>query len=275
MSTQVILLERIEKLGNMGEVVSVKPGYARNFLLPQRKALRASKDNIAYFEAQKKTIEADSKKLQVEAEKIASKLQGLKVALVRNASEAGQLYGSVASRDIAEGVSAESGLEIARNMVDLNQNFKTLGLFEVAIILHPEVKVNVIMNIARSLEEAKLQAETGKALISTGDDKAEVEEAATQEEPLIDEENLGAALEDDALEAEKEKAADDAEIAAEKAEKAEAKAAVKAEKAAAKAEAQAAEEAEAAVESEEGGGEVAAEKSEENSKEATEEADKE
>lgn len=237
MSTQVILLERVEKLGNMGDVVSVKPGYARNFLLPQKKALRASKSNIAYFEAQKKTLEAENDKRRKEAEKLAGRIEGLKVAMVRNASEGGQLYGSVASRDIAEGVSAESGLEITRNMVDLNQNIKTLGLFEVAIILHPEVKVNVVLNIARSAEEAKIQAETGKALIATSEAEEE------QVEALIDEENLGVALEEEALEAKKEKAAADAEEAAAKAEKAEAKAAVKAEKAAAKAEAEPEEEA--------------------------------
>lgn len=166
MATQVVLLERVENLGEMGEVVSVRPGYARNFLLPQKKALRASKENIAYFEAQKKVLQAENEKKRVAAEKTAKKLDGLKAPLIRQASEGGQLYGSVTSRDIAEQVSAASGEKIERSMVNMNQNFKSIGLFTVDIALHPEVKVSVTINIARSLEEAQTQAKTGKALIA-------------------------------------------------------------------------------------------------------------
>lgn len=186
-ATQVILLERVEKLGNMGDVVSVKPGYARNYLLPQRKALRASKENITYFEAQKKHLEAENAKLKKEAEKLAKKLDGLKAPLIRQASEGGQLYGSVTSRDIAAVVSEESKETIARSMVSLNQNIKTLGLFPIEISLHPEVKVTVTINIARSAEEAKVQAETGRAMIS--DDAAEeevVEEIESAAEEMLD-----------------------------------------------------------------------------------------
>ena len=226
MSTQVILLERVEKLGNMGDVVAVKPGYARNFLLPQKKALRASSENIAYFESQKKSLEADNAKRKAEAEKQAKTLEGLKVALIRQASEAGQLYGSVTARDIADSASAESKQVISRSMVDLNQNFKEIGLFPVKIILHPEVKVEIIVNIARSNEEAKIQAETGKAQLAT------VEEEAAEDNT---EEALAEVLEEGALEAEKARKAEEAEKEAEETAKAEERAAKKAEKEAAKA----------------------------------------
>ncbi len=177
---KVILLERIEKLGKMGETVSVKPGFARNFLLPQKKALRASKENVAYFEAQKKSIEEASAKKQKEAEKIAKKINGIKAPLIRQASEAGHLFGSVNSRDIANVVSEVSKEEISRNMVRLNHNIKTIGLIPVELLLHPEVKVEVIINIARSVEEAKIQSDTGRALISDDsyDEPKETEEKA-------------------------------------------------------------------------------------------------
>lgn len=159
-STQVILLERVEKLGDLGEIVNVKPGYARNYLLPQKKALRASKANVAYFEAQKKTLEAANDKNRKEAEKLAKKIEGIKVPVIRQASEAGQLFGSVTSNDIAKAVSEVSKETISRNMVQLNQNIKTIGLISIDIVLHPEVKVEVIVNIARTVEEAKIQADT-------------------------------------------------------------------------------------------------------------------
>src|SRR4051812_39392102 len=116
---QVILLERVENLGQMGDVVNVKPGYARNFLLPRAKALRATKENVVYFDDQKKHIEADSQKRKVEAEKVAKKIDGLKVAIIRQASEAGQLYGSVTARDIAEGV-VEKGFKVDRTQVTMD-----------------------------------------------------------------------------------------------------------------------------------------------------------
>ena len=164
--TQVILLERVDKLGNMGETVNVKQGYARNYLLPQGKALRATKDNVAYFEAQKSALEAENAKKREAAEKEAKKVAGLTLNIIRQASEGGQLFGSVNARDISEAASELSKVEIGRSQVDLNQNLKMIGLFPVEIALHPEVKVEVTLNIARTEEEAKIQKETGKALIS-------------------------------------------------------------------------------------------------------------
>jgi large subunit ribosomal protein L9 len=164
MTTEVILLERVENLGQMGDVVRVKPGFARNYLLPQKKALRATKNNLAFFETQRKAYEASNLKKKQEAEKIAEKLNGQKIILVRQASEAGQLFGSVTTRDIADGC-AQAGFAVNRAQVQLNQALKTIGLIPVAILLHPEVKVQVTLNIARSEEEAKLQEKTGKALI--------------------------------------------------------------------------------------------------------------
>lgn len=244
MSTQVILLERVERLGAMGDVVSVKPGYARNYLLPQKKALRASKENIAYFEAQKKVLLAENDKQKAAFEKTAKKIEGTKVSMIRQASEAGQLFGSVTSRDIAAGLSEATGETIDRSQIKLNDNFKQIGLFPVAVSLHPEVKVEVTLNIARSAEEAQIQADTGKALIAGADEQDEAPAEVAVDEALED------VLEADALEAEKERQADAEEKAAEDAAKAEEKAAKKAEKAAAKA---AAEEAEAAAEAEEAG----------------------
>jgi large subunit ribosomal protein L9 len=176
-ATQVILLERVENLGVMGDLVSVKPGFARNYLLPQKKALRASKENIAYFEAQKKHLQAENDKLKAAAEKIAKKIDGLKVPLIRQASEAGQLFGSVNARDIAAALADVSGEKITKTMISLNQNIKLIGFVAVDVFVHPEVKVSVTVNIARTPEEAKIQAETGKALIATEsrDEKAKDE----------------------------------------------------------------------------------------------------
>lgn len=178
MPTQVILLERVEKLGRMGDVVAVKPGYARNYLLPQKKALRATKDNVAYFETQKKHLEAENDKRRKSSEGLSKKLDGVRAVLIRQASEGGQLYGSVAARDIAEAVSAESGVAVSRQMVELNTNFKMLGLFPVTIALHPEVRVVVTINIARSMDEAEIQAKTGRALIAEERRAEEDREAA-------------------------------------------------------------------------------------------------
>ncbi len=183
-TTQVILLERVDKLGELGDIVSVKPGFARNYLLPQKKALRASKENIAYFEAQKKVIQEKNDKQRKEAEKLAKKIDGVKVSVIRQASEAGQLFGSVASRDIAQAVCDETKETITRSMVDLNQNIKAIGLIPVTIILHPEVKVEVIVNIARSVEEAKIQAKTGRALIAEAEMAAEIKGEARDNTPL-------------------------------------------------------------------------------------------
>lgn len=176
---QVILLERVESLGQMGDVVTVKPGFARNFLLPRQKALRATKDNIAYFEGQKKTLEANNLKRREEAEKVGKKLDGIKAAIIRSASEAGQLYGSVSARDIADAV-VEQGFKVDRAQVRMDRAYKLLGLYPVKIALHPEVVVEVTINIARSAEEAKIQEERGEALIMKRDDEIEAEEKAAR-----------------------------------------------------------------------------------------------
>lgn len=162
---EVILLERVEKLGQMGDVVSVRPGFARNFLLPQSKALRATKGNLEQFQTRKTQLEADNLQRKQEAEQVSGKLDGLTVILVRQASEMGNLFGSVTARDVAEAVS-ESGITIERRQVIIDRPIKTLGLFGVRVVLHPEVAVSVVVNIARSLEEAETQAKTGEAFRS-------------------------------------------------------------------------------------------------------------
>ncbi|NDA07819.1 MAG: 50S ribosomal protein L9 [Alphaproteobacteria bacterium] len=162
---EIILLERVENLGQMGDLVSVKPGYARNFLLPKGKALRATEENKKRFENERAQLEADNLSRKGEAEEMAKKMEGLSVSLIRAASEMGQLYGSASSRDIADLVN-EAGFTISRNQVDLNTAIKTLGLFPVRVALHPEVSVEVTVNIARSADEAAEQQRLGRAIIS-------------------------------------------------------------------------------------------------------------
>ena len=159
---QVILLERVAKLGQMGEVVKVKEGYARNFLLPQGKALRASQSNIDAFEAQKNNLEARNAESRSEAEKSAKRLDGLKFVIIRSASDAGSLYGSVTPRDV-ETVAADAGQQIDRKQIVLGNPIKELGLHDIKVVLHPEVEATVTLNIARSHEEAELQAQ-GKSI---------------------------------------------------------------------------------------------------------------
>ena len=168
---QIILLERIEKLGQMGDLVNVKTGYARNFLIPQGKALRANKANMERFEAERAQREASNLELRKDAETEAVKMHDLAVSMVRAASEMGQLFGSVTSRDIAEAVT-DAGFTITRNQVIMDRSIKTLGLTEARIRLHPEVSITVIVNIARSLAEAETQLETGVAVTGeiVGDD---------------------------------------------------------------------------------------------------------
>jgi large subunit ribosomal protein L9 len=168
----VILLERIEKLGKIGDVVKVKPGFARNYLLPQKKALRATKTNRAYFETQRGALEALNEVRLKEASGVSGQLDGLTVTLVRQASETGQLYGSASARDIAEAVSA-AGHKVERRMVRLDQPIKVLGLHPVRVALHPEVIVTVTVNVARSEEEARLQIERGGAIIGVAEPEAE------------------------------------------------------------------------------------------------------
>jgi large subunit ribosomal protein L9 len=157
----VILLERIETLGQMGEVVKVKPGYARNFLLPQKKALRATKDNLKYFESQRAQLEAQNLKRRQDAEGVSGKMDNLSVVILRQAGETGQLYGSVSPRDIADAITA-AGFTVDRRQVLLDTAIKALGLFKTRVALHPEVIVNVTVNVAQSEEEAAMQA-AGKA----------------------------------------------------------------------------------------------------------------
>jgi large subunit ribosomal protein L9 len=152
----VVLLERIEKLGQMGQVVNVKPGFARNYLLPQKKAMRATKANLAYFETQRAQLEAANLKRRSEAESVAGKLDGLRVVVIRQAGESGQLYGSVSSRDIAQAVT-DAGFTVERHQIVLDHTIKTLGLHPVRVALHPEVAVTVTVNVAQSPEEAEMQ----------------------------------------------------------------------------------------------------------------------
>lgn len=154
---EIVLLERVEKLGQMGDVVTVKNGYARNFLLPQGKALRASKDNLEIFEKQRAQLEADNLKRKDEAAAVGEKLDGESVILIRAASESQQLYGSVSTQDIARAVT-EAGFSVDRKQVIMDKVLKTLGLHDIRVRLHPEVSVSVTVNIARSEEEAAIQA---------------------------------------------------------------------------------------------------------------------
>jgi len=159
---QVILLERVAKLGQMGEVVTVKDGYARNFLLPQGKALRASEANIKGFEAQKAQLEARNLETRKEAEALAEKLDGQSFVVIRSASDAGALYGSVTTRDAAD-AATEAGFSLDRKQVVLDRPIKELGLHALSVVLHPEVAASITLNVARSTEEAELQA-SGKSI---------------------------------------------------------------------------------------------------------------
>ncbi len=155
---QVILLERVENLGQMGDVVTVKPGYARNYLLPQRKALRATDENRTRFETERAQLETQNLERKSEAEDVGGRLEGVSITLIRAASESGQLYGSVNGRDIAEAVS-DAGVSVTRTQVVIDRPIKTLGIFDQTIRLHPEVSVAISINVAQSAEEAEAQAE--------------------------------------------------------------------------------------------------------------------
>ena len=173
---EVILLERIEKLGKIGDVVKVKPGFARNFLLPQIKALRATKSNLEYFETQRAHLEALNATRLNEASGAAGALDGITVTLIRQASETGQLYGSVTARDIASTITS-AAQTVERRMIQLDHPIKLLGLHPVRVALHPEVIVTVTVNVARSEEEARLQIEHGGAIIKTEEPAAQSDEA--------------------------------------------------------------------------------------------------
>jgi large subunit ribosomal protein L9 len=174
----IILLERIEKLGSIGDVVTVKDGYARNFLLPQKKALRANDANRKVFEANRERLEADNAERRAEAEKLGEKVAGAEVVLIRAASNAGQLYGSVSVRDMVAGL-AEQGHDIDKRMVILGAPIKNIGMHSVTVALHPEVRVMVKANVARSDDEAKLQSEGVDVLAQMfADEQREIEEQA-------------------------------------------------------------------------------------------------
>ncbi|MGB7241599.1 MAG: 50S ribosomal protein L9 [Sulfitobacter sp.] len=187
---QVILLQRVAKLGQMGEVVDVKSGYARNYLLPQGKALSASKANIASFEGQKAQLEARNLETKTEAEKLAATLDGQSFIVIRSASDAGALYGSVTTRDAAE-AATEAGFSVDRKQVVL-QPIKELGIHVATVVLHPEVEATIELNVARSPEEAELQA-AGKSI----QELAAEEEAAAEFEISELFEDIGAAASDD------------------------------------------------------------------------------
>lgn len=187
----VILLERVAKLGQMGEIVTVKDGYARNFLLPQKKALRANEANKAAFEEQKAQLEARNLETKKEAEALAEKLDGQQFIVIRSASDAGALYGSVSTRDAAD-AATEAGFSVDRKQVALSAPIKELGLHDVHVILHPEVEAKITLNVARSPEEAELQA-SGKSI----QELAAEEEAAAEFEIAELFDDIGAAGMDD------------------------------------------------------------------------------
>ena len=207
----VILLERIEKLGQMGDLVSVKPGYARNYLLPQNKAVTASEDNRTHFETQRTQLEAQNLERKGEAEAVGKKMDGTFVSMVRQAGDAGQLYGSVNARDIAHGL-LEAGFTVTRNQVSLAEPIKSVGLHEVSIALHPEITVVVIANVARSEEEAEIQEQTGEAVIATEEENTFVDEKPRTESVVEDGSDKGAEMQPSAGERD-EKGADDDAIA--------------------------------------------------------------
>jgi large subunit ribosomal protein L9 len=178
---EVILLERIARLGQMGDVVRVRDGFARNYLLPQGKAMRANDANRKRFEAERTHLEARNLERQSEAEQVAAKLGGKSFVVIRQAGETGQLYGSVTSRDLAEAMEA-GGYSVARNQIDLNQPIKTIGMHEVRIALHADVAANVTVNVARSDDEAARQAR-GEDVTMGADTRETAEEAPVAKPP--------------------------------------------------------------------------------------------
>jgi large subunit ribosomal protein L9 len=179
---QVILLERVEKLGQMGDVVKVKDGFARNYLLPKKKALRATSGNREYFEKQRAQLETRNLERKSEAEKVAKKLNGQTFVLLRQAGDRGQLYGSVSPRDMAD-VVTKGGFSVDRTQIPLDKPIKTIGLFPIAIVLHPEVRVSVTINVARTEDEAERQAR-GEDVLA---EKTDAEEAVAAAEELFEE----------------------------------------------------------------------------------------
>jgi large subunit ribosomal protein L9 len=179
---QVVLLERVEKLGQIGDVVKVKDGFARNYLLPKKKALRATKANLAFFETQRSQLEARNLERRKEAEQVGGKLSGKTFVLLRQAGDRGQLYGSVSPRDISEAITA-GGFTVARTQVPIDKAIKTIGLHQVSVVLHPEVRVPVTLNVARTEDEAERQAR-GEDVLA---EQTEEQEASAAAEALFEE----------------------------------------------------------------------------------------
>ena len=197
---KLLLTENVDNLGIVGDVVRVRTGYARNYLLPQKKALRATKDNMAHFDGQRAQLEAQNLERRNEAEAAAAKMEGLSCVLVRQASDMGQLYGSVSSRDIADALS-EAGVKIEKRQVSLDRPIKTLGIHGIRIVLHPEVFVQVDVNVARSEAEAEQQAAEASDLFE--DEEAAAAAEAEAEEAMADADtDTSAAADDDATEPE-------------------------------------------------------------------------
>jgi large subunit ribosomal protein L9 len=176
---ELILLERVEKLGQMGQLVKVKPGFARNYLLPQKKAMRATKENLAYFETRRAQLEANNLQRRTEATEIGGKIEGLTVVIIRQAGESGQLYGSVSARDVAD-VVTEAGFTVEKRQVVLDRPIKNLGLHPVRVVLHPEVSVTVTANVAQSAEEAEMQAKGIDPLRLRDEEEEDARSAAAQ-----------------------------------------------------------------------------------------------
>jgi large subunit ribosomal protein L9 len=175
---QIILLERVENLGFMGDEVAVKPGYARNYLLPQKKALRATQSNREYFQAKRAELEARNAERRKEAEEAAKRIDGMVVSMIRQAGETGQLYGSVTARDIADQL-AEQGARVERGQIQLGRQIKTIGLHPVDVRLHPEVSVEITVNVARSRGEADTQLEQGRTV--SVEEQQEIADRAVEE----------------------------------------------------------------------------------------------
>ena len=190
---KIVLLERVSKLGQMGDIVEVRAGYARNFLLPTKKALRATDENIQIFEGKKAELEAKNLQTKAEAETIKQKLDGKYFIVIRSASDAGALYGSVSSKDICTATEDE-GVKISKNQVTLEKPIKELGVHKINISLHPEVIAHVYINVARTSDEAKLQ-ESGQSIQDK--DRVEEKEAQVENEKLFDDIGMAASIEED------------------------------------------------------------------------------
>jgi len=192
---KVVLLERVQKLGQMGDIVDVKSGYARNFLLPFRKALRATEQNIQYYEKQKSILEAKNIENIKEAESLKAKINGISFTLIRSASDAGALYGSVSAKDIMD-VVTENGIAIAKNQINLEKPIKELGIYKIIVSLHPEISSEIIINVARTDEEAKLQ-EKGKENNSSDTKSSKNEEDKIEIDKMFDDESMAAKINND------------------------------------------------------------------------------